>query len=50
MFTKYHPLDIVQSNVVPSVCDILAYLLCDGSILELGHRDTCYIPNVYIDQ
>lgn len=32
------------------LCDILAYLLCDGSILELGHRDTCYIQNVYIAQ
>lgn len=27
-----------------NVYDTLAYLLCDGSILESGHRDTCYIP------
>lgn len=46
MFTKYRPLDNVQSDVVLNMYDTLAYLLCDGSILEPGHGDTCYIPNV----
>lgn len=46
MFTKYHPLDIVQSDVVRNMYVVLTYLLCNGSILELGHREFVFYTKI----